>query len=101
AVVEAVFIGLRIRWGRLIGIVGIVEVDPDEMRAGGMRVEPRLRMFYHFGAAALDSIPAGFVRGSLGKVIVEIEAAIESGSESLAVENNRADKCSGVIALGL
>ena len=35
----------------------------------------------------------------LGKVVVEIEAAIEARGQSLAVENDCADECGGVIAL--
>ena len=33
-----------------------------------------------------------------GKVIVEIESAIQTGRQGLAVENDRADECGGVIA---
>jgi hypothetical protein len=37
----------------------------------------------------------------LGKVVVEIESAVEAWSKRLAVEDDRADERSGVIALPL
>src|SRR5580704_3582351 len=67
------------------------------MRSCGMRTEPYFRVLHNLHAAALDSAPArlGFRLG--GKIVVEIESAFETWSESLAVQNDGADECRGPV----
>src|SRR5580698_8609139 len=88
AVVEMVFVFLGERRRRFVGIVRIVEVNPDKVRSGGMFREPGFGVVDYVHAAALDASPVRFrfavgififvIR--LGKVVIEIEAAIEAGS---------------------
>ena len=101
AVIQAIFVGLRIGRRRLVGIMGIVEMDPNEMRSGGMRGHPCFRVLHHIRAAPFDPAPARFCLGLRGKVVVEIEAAIQSRGQRVAVEDDRADEGRGVIAVRL
>ena len=78
AVVQTIFISLRVRRGRFVGIVRIVEVDPNKMRAGGMRGHPGFRMLHNFHAAPLYPSPARLGLRMLGEVVVEIESAIQA-----------------------
>src|SRR6266496_727655 len=55
AIVETVLVAHRIRRWRLIRIVGVIEVDPHEMRPHRMRVPPRFRPQYHFRRTAFQS----------------------------------------------
>src|ERR1700678_482572 len=99
AIVKVPFISLRIRRRRLVRIVRIVEVHPQEVRARWMPSQPRLRTLGDVDASALDSSPARLGLRMLGKIIVEIKASIEAGSECFAVEDHRANECCGVIGL--
>src|SRR5260370_22178117 len=101
---------LRERRRRLVGIVRIVQVHPYEMRPGAVLLEPSFGVLDDFHAAALDASPALFLNSirirsiailaiGFGKVIVEIEAAIEAGSERVAVENHRSNKSGGPVAV--
>ena len=76
-------------------------MNPHEMWAGGMRGHPRLRVLHNVCAAAFHSSPSGFGLRVLGKVVVEIESAVEAWSERLAVENDRADERGGVVSIPL
>src|SRR5258706_11622657 len=92
-------IDVRIGRRRFIWIVRIIEMDPYKSRASGMRGQPSLCMAHNIHATPLNSPPARFARGMLGKVVIKVKSAIESECESLAVENYCADKCRGVVTL--
>src|SRR5260370_20717433 len=93
-----VFVFLQVRGRWLVGIVRIVQVYPDEVRSGTVFLEPSFGVRDDFHTAALDASPALFSFSLGGKVIVEIEAAIESGSERVAVENHGSDESCGLVA---
>src|SRR5260370_32570208 len=106
-----VFVFLRERRRRLVGIMRIVQVYPYEMRPSAVLLEPSFGVLDDFHAAALDASPALFLNSirirsiailaiGFGKVIVEIEPAIEAGSERVAVENHPSNKsCRPIAAL--
>ena len=99
AIVKMIFVSPRVRRGWLVGIMGIVQMHPNEMRSGRMRFHPGLRVLDDVHSAPLDSSPARLRLRVLGKVVVEIEAAIQARGQGLAVENHRADERGGVITL--
>src|SRR5439155_23527562 len=74
-------------------------MNPNKSGAGGMRRKPGFSMLNHIHATALDTSPARLAIGMFGKVVVEIEPAIEARGERLCVENDRPDECPSVIAL--
>ena len=76
-------------------------MHPDEMRAGGMRGHPCFRVLHDFLTSPLHTTPARFRLGLRRKVVVEIEAAIQSRGESFAVQDDSADESRGVIAVRL
>src|SRR5271155_4035048 len=69
------------------------------MWAGWMLTQPRLRVPHHFHPPAFNASPSRFRGWMLGKVVVEVEPLIESGSQRLAVENDCSNKSGCVIAL--
>ena len=101
AVIQAILIGLRKRWRRFVRIMGIVKMDPDKMRAGGMRGHPCFRVLHYIRAAAFHPAPTRFCLGLRRKVVIEIEAAIQTRGECVAVQNDCPDEGRGVIALRL
>src|SRR5882762_6854294 len=92
AVVETIFvsIGIRRRW--FIRIVGVVKVRPYEVRAIRMLAEPGFRVLLDFESAALEPSPSRFRCRVLGKVVVELEAAIEPWRQTFTIQNNCSDK---------
>src|SRR5437016_1922598 len=98
SVVEPVLVNFGIRRRRLVRIVRIVEVHPNEVSTGCVRVEPRFCVLLYFHTTALDASPPGLSRRELWEVIVELETAIEAGCEILAVEDHRAYKCRSAVA---
>src|SRR5580700_2673223 len=62
------------------------------MLPGWMRAQPLLRVLADIHSAALNASPARFALWVLGKIIVKIEAAIESRRHDFGVENIRADE---------
>src|ERR1700686_3810813 len=102
-----IFIFFRERRRRFVRIVGIVQVDPNEMRSGAVFTKPVFSVRHDFHSATFDPSPArfGFAIGALaivlGEVVVEIEAAIEAGGERIAVENYSSDERGGSVALPL
>ena len=64
-----------------------------------MLVKPRLGVLDDGLGAAFDASPALPGVGFGGKVVVEIEATIEAGSECLAVEDDGSDEGGGLISL--
>src|SRR5215467_12593989 len=74
-------------------------MNPDEVRPRRMLGQPSLGMGDDIHTATLQASPSRFGRGVFGKVVVKIEASVETRGESLAVENHGADKCGSVIAL--
>ena len=64
-----------------------------------MRRDPGLGMLHNVHPAPLHASPARLGLRMLGEIVVEIEAAIQARRQSLAVENDRADKGGGVVAV--
>ena len=57
-VVEPALVSLSVRRRRLVRIMRVIKVQPDEMRRCGMGIEPRFRVLHDLHPAALDSSPA-------------------------------------------
>src|SRR5277367_7161906 len=93
-VIEMIFVFLREWRRRFVRIMRIVQMYPHKVWAGAVFLKPTFSVADDFHAAALDTTPAFFVRAicifaiGLGKVVVEIKAAIQTGSERVAVENH-------------
>src|SRR5690349_13133078 len=79
--------------------MGIVKMDPHEMRACAVRGEVGFGMLHHVHATALHPSPALFGLRMFREVVVKIEAVIETRRQGLAVENYGSDESGGVIAL--
>ena len=58
AIVRTIFVGFRKRRRRLVGVVGIIKVQPDKMWARGMDCEPILSVLSHVHGAAFQSSKA-------------------------------------------
>ncbi len=58
AVVQPIFVGLRIRGWWLVGIVRVVQMYPNKMGTGGMSGHPCFGMLHYVHTAALNSSPA-------------------------------------------
>src|SRR5882724_8341718 len=97
SVVEPVLVSYGVRRRRVVWIVRIIQVQPNEMRPRWMRIEPRFRVLHHFHSPALKSSPASLGFSLRRKIVVEVEPAIETGGESLAVQNDSADECRGSV----
>src|SRR5712672_1899921 len=54
SVVESIFVDVGVRRRRFVGIVGVVKMCPNEVRAIGMLVEPGFRMPLDFQSSALE-----------------------------------------------
>jgi hypothetical protein len=78
--------------------VRIVEVHPNEVCTGWVRVEPRFCALLYFHTSALDTPPPGLICREPWEVIVELETAIEAGREILAVKDHSAYECRSAIA---
>src|SRR5258708_38322129 len=98
SVVEPVLVNVGKRWRRLVRIVRIVEVHPNKVCTGWVRVEPRFCALLYFHTSALEASPPGLSCRGLWEVIVELESAIETGCEILAVEDHGAYKCRSAVA---
>src|SRR5882762_2218600 len=85
SVVESIFVDVGIRRRRFIRIVGVVKMRPYEVRAIRMLVEPGFRALLDFQSAALEPSPSRLRCRVLGKVIVELEAAIEPWRQTLTI----------------
>ena len=92
------FVGL----GRIVRVVGVVEMDPEEERAAGMLAEPGEGTGDDLAAAPLDGGVTIFARALIMKRgIVGIEAAIKAGSIGRArLEDDGTDDGGGVITVG-
>src|ERR1700689_891686 len=82
----------RVRRGRLIRIVRIIEVHPDEVWSCRMRIQPRFGAVSNVHPAALYPAPSGFGLGVLGKVVVVIESAVQTWRQGSTIQNHRANK---------
>src|SRR3982074_2285293 len=87
-----VLVSLGIGWGRLVGIVRIVEMKPNEAWTRRMRGHPRFRMLHHLQAPSFHSSPARLRLRMLREVVIEIESAIQARRQCFAVENDRPNK---------
>src|SRR5437016_3901476 len=99
SVVEPVLVNIGIRRRRLVRIVWIVEVHPNEVCTGWVRVEPCFCALLYFHTSALNASPPGLSCCGLWEVIVELETTIEAGREILAVEDHSAYECRSAVAL--
>src|SRR5262245_44274217 len=82
AVVGTAAVAGVIGWGRLVRIVGIVEVHPDEVRPGAVAVQPALGAAHHVAAAALQTLPVWGGGRRSRKVVIEVKAPVEAGCEA-------------------
>ncbi len=98
AVIQVTLVFFRERRRRFVRIVRIIQVHPHEVRSGAVFLKPTFGVRDDFHAAALDAAPALFSFSLGGKVIVEIEAAIEPGSKRAAVKNHCSDESCGLVA---
>src|ERR1700721_546886 len=117
-----IFIFFRKWRRRLVRIVWIVQMHPNEMRSGAMLFKPSFGVIDDFHAATLHASPVFFFLcvGLLGagilcaeilsvairtiglrKIIVIVEAAIESRRERVAIEYDSSNKSRGLIPLPL
>src|SRR3982074_3403272 len=94
-----VLVSLGIGWGRLVGIVRIVEMKPHEAWTRRMRGHPRFRMLHHLQAASFHSSPARLRLRMLREVVIKIKSAVEARRQSFAVEDDCANKGRGMIAV--
>lgn len=95
--VRRIFFG---EWsGRLVGVMGVEEMDPHEARAGLVLGEPRFGIGNDGLGAAFDSAEAVFRVVLGGKIVVEIEAAIKAGRELIAVQDDGADEGPRLVSL--
>lgn len=62
-----------------------------------MRIEPGFRVLLYLHASAFEASPPGLSCGLLWKIIVELEAAIEAGRETLAVQDHGANERRGMV----
>ncbi len=90
-----------VRLGWIVGIVGVVQMDPNKEWTPRMFADPRQRMGYNSPSSALDgavAILSGSVVVEAG--IVEIKAAVEARSVGrLWLENDGTDECRRVITV--
>src|SRR5439155_4225668 len=89
------------RLRRLVGIVGVIEVDPEEEGPGGALAEPDERARHHLASAALHRGVAILLAAlDLEAGVVSVEAAVETGGEPAAgIEDQRAHEGGCAIAL--
>jgi hypothetical protein len=94
SVVRPVGVAGRVRLGRLVGVVGIVEVEPREEARRRPLLEPGDRLRGGFVAAPLDRVEEARVVGAqLEPVGVDVEAAVQAG---LRGEHDRGDEAGRV-----
>ena len=69
--------------GRLVGQVRIEQVDPEEVRLAGLRVQPGERARDHFAGAAVRVFVHSIALGRLGHlVVIDGEALAEAEGSS-------------------
>src|SRR6266568_197742 len=85
----------------IVRIVGIVEMHPEEEWSLRDAAEPAQGMIHDIFGAPLDGFVAvGAMAAQVEAGIVDVESAIEAWSGAVErIENQRTDKCPGVIAL--
>ena len=90
-----------VRFGRIVRIVRVVEVDPEKKWVLGMRAKPSHGMGQHLIAAAHDGLVAALLAHVLGMEvgIVGIESPLEAGRAALWIERQRTKKCGGLVAV--
>src|ERR1041384_3132922 len=91
------------RFGWIVGVVRIPQVEPQEKGATLLLVEPFERVSQgHFAAALHRSLAALAGLLPVKACVVDIEAALESGGKPIfRIEDDATDKCPCVIALGV
>src|SRR6478672_8512211 len=89
SVIETGFVLCGIRLRGLVGIVGIVQVNPFEMGARGMGIAPGFSSLNYVCGAAFEAPPPGLCVRMLGKIIVVVEASIQPGRKGSSVKHDR------------
>src|ERR1700674_390134 len=81
-------------FGRVIGVVCVVEMHPDEERPFLVRVQPCQRVRYDFAAAAFNCLVSVFSRAPTVEArIVDVKSTLKAGGRPrFWVEDQRADK---------
>src|SRR5579872_3867579 len=84
---------------RIVGIVGVIEMDPEKERSTRAGLQPRKRAIDHDRSSPLYAIVTVFTRPAAVKIgIVSVESAIEPWDcRALWVEDLRSDDSGGVI----
>ena len=100
AVVRILREALLVRGRRVVRVVRVVEVHPDEHRPGGAAVEPGERTGDDLAAAPLlRRVRVGAVLARPEARVVDVEAAVEAGSDRpLRVEDHRAHERGRAVA---
>ena len=81
------------KWGwRLVRIVRIVKVHPNESWSARMGTHPRIGASDHVYPAPLQKSPMPMSHGGRREIVVVVEAAVEPRGQRPRVENDRADK---------
>src|SRR5262249_22218139 len=91
------------RFGGIVGVVRVPQVKPHEKRAALPLAEPFEQVSQcHFAAALHRSFAVLAVFLTMKSCVINIEAALESGSKPVFwVEDDAADKSPCLIALGV
>src|SRR6185369_3986160 len=71
SVIRSVLVGLPKGIRRLVRIVWVIQMYPNEVRTCTVCAEPLFRMLHNFTAPSLNAPPTGFRRGISGEVVVE------------------------------
>src|SRR5581483_302148 len=93
-----ILVNLGVRRRRLVRIMRVVQVNPNETRTGRMRSKPPFRVFDYLASASLEYSPMSFRFRPVRKIVVKVEPPIQSRSETLRVEDDGADECRRLIA---
>src|SRR3982751_4388545 len=93
SVVETAFVLCGVRFRGLVGVVGIVQVNPFEMGAGGVGIAPGFSSSNYVWGAAFEAPPSGLGVRMLGKIVVVVETSIQPGRKGSSVKHDRADEC--------
>src|SRR5215467_4765681 len=101
SVIEMILVRLGIRRGWLVGVMWIIQMHPNETGSHGVRIQPGLCSLHHVHPSAFKSSPSRFGVHPFRKVVVKLESPIESGSQTLAVQNYGPYKCRRLIGFFL
>lgn len=93
---EALLVGRR----RVVGIVRVVKMDPEEEWSIGNLAEPSQGVLDHdFGAPLHRFVAVSAVAAQVKARVIDVEAPVKSGSRAIQrIENQRSHKRAGVVS---